>query len=312
MLDDPQLIAQVRAMATDDFWIFTAILIAIALIGALAAFFMLKRSRMIEDMQTSRIRSAAQGPVELEGIARLLPGEPIIAPLSRRECAWWKYSIEEKERNHSSGRNSSHWRTIDSGTSDEMFQLVDDTGDCVVDPEGAKVIPNCKITWYGNHHRPSGAPDKSQWISFGRYRYREERIETGSPLYALGWFHTEGGIAHDFDEKAEVRELLAQWKQDAALMSQFDTDGDGQVDVDEWEAARQKAIAQVRATQVERATDPDIHVLCRPPRRLGFILSTVPQDSLIRRARIGAAAGLAGFILGGGASVWMLTARGLL
>ena len=109
MFDDPQLIAQVRGMATDDYWILTGILIAIGLAGALAAFLMFKRARLIEDTPTSRIRSAAQGHVELEGIARLLPGEPILAPLSRRVCAWWKYSIEKKETSYSNGKRRTRW-----------------------------------------------------------------------------------------------------------------------------------------------------------------------------------------------------------
>lgn len=312
MLDDPELISQVRGMATDDFWIFASILIAVGLAGAVGAFLMFKRGRQIEDTPTSRIRSAAQGHVELEGIAQLLPGEPVVAPLSRRMCAWWKFSIEKKETSYSNGRSRTRWRTIESGTSDEMFQLTDNTGECVVDPEGATVIPNRKITWYGSSHRPSRAPEKTQWIGFGRYRYKEERIEPGSALYALGWFRTQGGIAHGFDEKSEIRELLAEWKQDEQKMREFDADGDGNIDLQEWEAARAAAIEKVRSSMLERAVDPDIHVLSKPPRRLSFILSTLPQAQLIRRSKMLSLLGLTVFFIGGASSIWLLTARGLL
>ena len=306
-------IAAARNMPSDDFWIVTGIAIAIALVGALFAFFRFKRSRLIEDLPTSRIRSAAQGHVELEGTAQLLPGEPILAPLSNRICAWWKYSIEKRESTYSNGRKQTRWRTIESGTSDEMFELTDDTGACVIDPEGASVIPNKKISWYGHSHRPARAPNKTQWFGFGRYRYKEERIEPGSEIYALGWFRTDGGVAHEFDEKSEVRDLLSEWKQDKQkMLKEFDADGDGMVDMEEWEAARKAAIEAVRAQQLERATDPDIHVMCKPPRRLSFILSTVSQHDLIKRSRWQAVAGLIGFFAGGSVAIWMLTARQIL
>lgn len=308
-----QAAAAVQQLDTVEFGFLLALMLLAALGGAGAALAMLTRSRQIQDTPTSKIRSAAQGYVELEGIAQLLPGEPVVSPLSGQPCAWWKYSVEEKLTSYSNGRRTTSWTTIESGTSDDLFELQDDTGSCVVDPDGATVIPNRKLRWYGQSRRPRHTPASTPLIGFGSYRYREEIIQPASPLYVLGWFRTEGGIAHTFNEGEEVRDLLSQWKADQHyLLKHFDADGDGQIDLEEWEAARKAALQKVRAAQVERASNPDIHVLCRPPRRMRYILSTVAQDALISRSRWHSVLGFAAFLLCGSICVWLATVRGLM
>lgn len=44
---------------------------------------------MMQDMPTALLRSAAQGYNEFKGKANLLPGEPIIAPLTKLSCIWY-------------------------------------------------------------------------------------------------------------------------------------------------------------------------------------------------------------------------------
>lgn len=59
----------------------------------------------MEDTPTSKLRSAAQGYVELSGYGALLEGAPIIAPLTGLTCTWYSHEIEERRR---SGKNT-HW-----------------------------------------------------------------------------------------------------------------------------------------------------------------------------------------------------------
>src|SRR5690242_5297142 len=84
--------------------------------GALAAFFTcfmyLRRERLLQDTPTARIRSAAQGFVELEGRGRVMAGPPIVAPLTRAACVWWRYRVERRVTD-SKGRSS--WNTVDAG-----------------------------------------------------------------------------------------------------------------------------------------------------------------------------------------------------
>src|SRR3546814_14962162 len=94
----------IAATSPGGFWIFVSILALCAPLTFWLAFSRLRESRLIQDTPTSRVRSAAQGYVEFEGFARLMPGPPIFSPLSRTRCAWWRYVIEHRERSGPSGR----------------------------------------------------------------------------------------------------------------------------------------------------------------------------------------------------------------
>lgn len=294
------------------FWLAAAIL---ALFGSglfVFGFVQLRRARLLEDTPTSRIRSAAQGYVELHGIARLLPGPEIRSPLSAERCCWWRYKIEQRRTEHHSGKRRVEWVVIDEGVSEELFLLADDTGECVVDPVGATIIPSLSRTWRGYSARPNHFPKHSSWLALGDYRYTEKLLNYGAWVYALGQFQTQNAIRAD-DESRDVSDLLAEWKRDQrGLLLRFDANRDGRIDMDEWEAARHAAIEQVRAQHVEHAVQPDLHVLSRPRDRRPFILSTKTEHELTRGMRWGGwASVLAGPVLGA-AVVFMLIARGLL
>jgi len=109
---------QVQAMAPGQFWLFFALLGGASAAGFYAAFRFLFRLRLIEDTPTSLIRSAAQGYVELQGRGELLPGPPIVAPLTGLPCVWYRFKVEERVADYDSrGGTNSRWRTINSGIS---------------------------------------------------------------------------------------------------------------------------------------------------------------------------------------------------
>lgn len=293
------------------FWLCVAAAV-VGLGGLGACFVFLHRKRLMEDMPTSRIRSAPQGYVELEGIGRLMDGPPIIAPLTRSRCLWWSYRVEERKRQ---GRGTK-WVTLDRGISDDSFWLEDRTGRCVVDPSGAKVIPALRQVWYGSGRRPDRGPETGGgWLraAFCDFRYTELRIPPDHPVYVLGGFRTQSGGPDAFDEKADIRELLEKWKHDKAMMALLDVNKDGKVDVKEWEAARRMAAAKVRAEHVQRAVEtPDLHIVARPRDARPFILSGITQERLVRHYLLQAGASLAASAAGGLALVYALTIRGVL
>ena len=273
-----------------------AVAASIALI--VVGFALISRARLMEDTPTSLIRSAAQGYVELSGHARLLPGPPIVSPLSDTPCAWWSYRVQER---NSSGKNE--WRTVENETSGEIFLLTDTTGDCIIDPDDASVTPSISRSWRGPAQRPHCPPDGSGWLSFGNYRYSEKLILIGDPLYATGWFCTQTAIL-DLNESRDVSELMGEWKRDKYnLLKRFDTNGDGQIDMQEWEAARKVALEQVRKQQVQETLSPDLNVLSKPPDRRPFILSTLTQKTMTRRYRFWATLCLLGTL----SCVWLGT-----
>lgn len=302
----------IAAASPGGFWTFVGILGLCAPLTFWFAFSRLREGRLIQDTPTSRVRSAAQGYVELEGFARLMPGPPIFSPLSRARCVWWRYVIEHRENSSQSGRQRNEWRVIEKACSDELFVLADSSGECIIDPHAAQVLPSLKRCWRGGTPRPIEVPDKSPWFSIGDYRYTEQLICVGDPLYALGLFRSQTAVLSE-DEAGDVRELLQEWKRDhRALLRRFDRNGDGEIDVAEWDVARAAALAEVRAGQLERSVQPDLHVLCKPPDHRRFLISTLSQTELVHRMRRGAAALLSVALLSGLTAVWLMVLRGLL
>ncbi len=293
MLVTASLAHAIAGASTGKFALFAGIGALIALALSWGAYRMLIRKRVLQDTPTALIRSASQGYLELQGHAELIDGLPILAPLSAKRCVWFDYRVEQKERRVMSSNNRrSQWRTIDSGTSDSLFYLVDSTGRCAVDPEGAKVTPSVRNVWYGSSRYPGRADTSSGWLHFtgltqiGRqFRYTEKRIEPGDPLYALGDFTTHGGAGADFDRNAEVREILGEWKKNHAdLLARFDADKDGNIDLQEWEAARVAAGHAVDTKRADVSVAPPIDVLGHARgSRNPFIIAAKTEAEMLAR-----------------------------
>lgn len=305
-----ELAVNVRYMPAVEYAMFTGLAVVLAVVAFVAMFRFLYRSRLIQDTPTSRIRSAHQGYVELEGTAELLPGEPIRSALTGSTCTWYDFKVEEYRRG---SRGGGRWRTVRSGSSKELFLLRDDTGECVIDPEGAVVTPSSKSVWYGSSAEWAyGTPAPSgRSLLGGRYRFTEQRVLVADHLYALGLFRSEGGGHHLPDMREEVRQQLAQWKQDQDfLLKHFDHNRDGKIDQHEWEQVRHAAKVAAQKQVREKQRQPVTHVMSRPRHgRQPYILSTLPQDALSTRYRWYARGSLAGFLLAGSVATWLLTIR---
>ena len=267
----------------------------------------------MEDTPTAKLRSAPQGYLELQGRGELMDGPPIIAPLSNQICTWYRYKVEEKVTRHRNGKTQTEWRVVENGVSDEVFLLRDDTGECIVDPEGAEVTTSKRLVWYGNSRAPTSAPSSTGLFSFGlgRFRYSEWRMDVGDELYAIGYFQTVGGGADIPSSAAEVRDLLIAWKKDnEALLQKFDQNKDGQIDMQEWEAVRRTAKAQVASEQKQRSMEPGLDILRRPgERRQPYLLSNIAQEDLVKRYRLYAIGSLLGFFSAGTLTAWITGIR---
>lgn len=300
----------IHGASVTDFWLLFAALIIVCLICLVQGFLYLIRKRTIEDTPTSRVRSAAQGYVELEGRCELMDGPPILSPLTGRECVWYAYSIQERRR---SGRNA-HWRwvTVNSGRSDELFLLIEATGQCVIDPEGARVTASASQTWYGDSRDSRPGTTGRSWLSLGgRYKFKEAWLQPGDPLYAIGLFETIGGAGGGVDNNAMLRSILREWKQDAdRLVAQFDTNNDGEIGLQEWEAVRASAWEEVQRHHAELKQAQPVHMLTAThDRRRPFLLSAVPQFDLVGRYQLFMLALFSGALIAGAAASWLATTR---
>jgi E3 Ubiquitin ligase len=281
--------------------------------GAFAAYFFyliwrnFRRARVIEDTPTARVRSAPQGYVELQGQASSLPEQPVIAPLTRTACVWFRFRIEREQHNSRSG---SRWAEVESGASETPFLLSDDTGGCLVDPRRAEVSPALKKVWYGRSKWPgvAGRGGLLGLLTGGRYRYTEERID-GGDLYVLGWFDSVRST--DSPAGEELSALLREWKRDQpALLRRFDSDADGRIDEREWQTARQTAHRQVLADRAARSAEPATNLVSAGRySHLPFLISARPEFLLSSRYRRNALLALFGSLLAASLFAWMLAVR---
>ncbi len=291
-------------------WLFIIGLAGAAVYSFWYTFNSWRKNRVIEDTPTSRVRSAAQGYVELSGRGILPPGAKNTGPLSGIPCVWWRYRVEQRRRRNGRGQLPV------SDTSQVPFLLDDGTGQCLIDPRGANVFPGVTDVWYGPEEWPRGPPPPNPggllgWLSrafaSGDYRYIEHRLPLNEHVYAIGAFHSVGGVGA-VDTEAAMTEVLREWKKDQpALLARFDTNHDGTLSHAEWERARAAARQQVIEAQAAEMPRPTVHVLTEPGDGRAFLLAASDGESLAQRFRARAFAGVGGFVAASAALTWMLT-----
>ena len=234
-------------------------LAAIALISVFAWLSSLYRLRTIRNTPTSRIASAAQGYIELEGRGAQFCDPPILSQLRHQPCLWSRYRVEERDK--------SDWRTLESGETSYSFMLRDETGECVIDPEHAEIITQHCDQWQKDN-----------------FRYTEWKLIEQDLLYVIGQFRTHSDGILVFDKRQALSEMLADWKADMpALLARFDLDKDGQLSPDEWELARQAAKREVEKVEGDFQAQGATSIVSQPQDGQMFLISNISQAHLSRR-----------------------------
>ncbi|MCK5664293.1 MAG: hypothetical protein KAI17_12455, partial [Thiotrichaceae bacterium] len=143
------------------------------------------------------------------------------------------------------------------------------------------------------------------------YRYTEKRINIGADLYVLGRFKSIGGRREKLDKSGEVRDLLAKWKtRPEFLLARFDENGDGEIDMQEWQKVMITAEQEVEKSFTERLVQPEIHIVSQPiDSRRPFIISVESQETIANTYRWYSRSGMVGFFLSGIAFVWIIGIR---
>ncbi len=232
--------------------------------------------RYITDTPRSKIGSAAQGFVELQGRCEFYGNREIQGFLFGPPCVWHRYFIVRLMFGGSNGlrnfgENLSHL-PIQVGASDIPFVIRDESGTCIVLPENAKVISSSKRTW----------------LSFGKY-YSSKYIGHGARMYVIGEMRSEGCALTSYNENAQVAGLLSTWKKDQSwLLGEFDVDQNGELDQDEWGSAVKRAKKISREIYDQKKDDRIDNVIRKPANGLPMLISDRHPDELaIKFARLG-------------------------
>ncbi|MCA1979034.1 MAG: E3 ubiquitin ligase family protein [Thiobacillus sp.] len=240
-------------------WRIALVLLAAASVWAWLA--NLRRYRTVADTATTRIATAPQGYIEISGVGKHPPGDRLISPASKKPCLWYRYRIERKR--------GDKWVRVDSGSSHDTFAVDDGTGQMLVDPEGAEI--------HTSHTETRG--DR-------QYRITEWLLIPNDRIYVIGEHATLGGAHAALDKKQDISALLAEWKRDkTTLLARFDADRDGEISLEEWEAARKAAADEVDRTHLDTRLQESVHLIRKPGHRRPYLIANRDIEGVARRYR---------------------------
>jgi hypothetical protein len=254
----------------------------------------MKAARQSEDFATTRIRSAAQGYVELFGVTRPPDGGMLKAPLSGRSCVWWQYTVSEIIGEEA---------TQQSKQSPHPFYIEDATGRCLIYPHGADLIPSDTKTWQSSKSAALADATGVLDAQFEKVRFRcaESILLPNVRLYVLGEFKTVRKAPHALDR---MRERLALWLHDQRKREILDVNRDGKLDDVELEAARRAAMLDARREVGTELGSEDRMV--QPADGRPFIIAPRVKPTYVRERQLAGIASLAGFMASTVALMWVL------
>ncbi len=254
-------------------------------------FYFLRLKRQIENTPTSRVRSVAMGMVEVKGQA--IRRYALLSPMSHTPCVFYRLTRYRRDRND-------QWRISSVSSSDNVpFLLADETGRVEVDPTG------CRVTAGTRQEGFPGQVGLTRFNNDSDEKWREEIIIEGTLLYVLGFARVKRTTGPNLNERKIV--ALRELKRNPQNLQQFDTDGDGKISAEEWDAAREavaeKVLHESLKEQQKRKKQEEHVLIGKKKGRPLVIAETHSEDHLTRRLTlytlplfIGAAATTAGSI----------------
>ncbi|HEY9166601.1 MAG TPA: GIDE domain-containing protein [Candidatus Kryptonia bacterium] len=193
------LIILLLMLASNHFvlWFITSITFSIApyflvVIGSILFQFGFAKMNELEFMRNiprSKIRSVAIGPVEISGT--ILSQNVLTTPYSKSPCVYCRSELEiYSADDDSDSDNSGGWKTVPGPTFKIPFWVKDETGQIMVDPEGAEVEISDRELGMLNQDGSSKDADDAVSENFsprpGDRRYVEQFLAPNDPVFILG------------------------------------------------------------------------------------------------------------------------------
>lgn len=229
----------------------------------------------ITEAPTSTIAAAAQGYIELSGMAST--SKPFKTPYQGIPCVWYRAWVYANRLNEDGKRET---QLLEYTESDHIFQLRDDSGSCQVNPKGAEIIYVEKRTSFKNDHR-----------------YVEEYLPVSKPLYLLGYLDTRHNFGLEEAIKRDTGTMLSAWKTNPVkMLMRFDLNRDGKVDMQEWELARAEARSEVERQHLMKAHHGSF-TLAKPADGKLYLISALSPQILRNRYQYWSLAHLVLFVV---------------
>ena len=185
--------------------------------------------RTVEDVPTSKVKGVFYGLNEVKGSVK--SDDPLQTYLTEAPSVWYEWKISEhwkktesyrdKDGNRKT-RTKSGWRTVDSGGSYQSFFLKDETGELLIEPEGAKVDAPSTMSHTCSPSDPlyyGKGPDGAIANSTYRRRFSEHSLNPGDDLYVLGPAKLREDVAQPMIAKSkEARYYFISTKSEAQII----------------------------------------------------------------------------------------------
>ena len=258
----------------------------------------ISRYRRIENIPTAKIRSIAMGLVEVSGEAR--QKYLLKTPYSLLDCVFYRYKVVEQYKTHK-GRAQ---RILASGNSGWMpFYLEDESDHILVEPEGAVIEGLITQTFH-----PGTTSTAGPWAAYDSASLNITIVETlipvGYSIYALGT--AQRRTCAFSRRREELLERLRELKSSPDRLSAYDLNGDGKVDIKEWEQARQDVERQLMEESLHETEDPDDVFIGKSEQGQPFIISSKSEKALVRRLRTRAVLCIASGVLAALVSLYFI------
>ena len=271
-----------------DFLYFIGLKKGLFFFGTAAAFLYLafrelRLKRWMDNLPTSKVRSLAMGMVEIKGVCQRYYN--LISPGTMTPCVYFR--LRKYQRQHFGDRKE--WRMVEDTHSGHIpFYLRDETGRVLIDPIGSTVKPAHRQTLTGGYRSIFGVstniPEGMKWV--------EEIIPEGATAYVMGF----AAYVHGLDDPLgrRVARKLRNLKQNSDQMLKYDADGDGQIDPQEWDAARSEMESKALEESLEEKAQPrkpEESAIIRKPEfgGLPFVISETAEEKLAVKHTFGVA-----------------------
>ncbi|MFC1722604.1 GIDE domain-containing protein [Nanoarchaeota archaeon] len=185
-------------------------MLVVSILWSFYGVYMLKKKQKVLDYPTSKIRSLAMGPVEIEGTV-VDKGRSLISPYLRKKCYYYDADLGE---NYVEGKATRDIKMV-------PFYIKDQTGEVLVDPKGAEIKFK---DFYMIDSKKEKIPEHLQrYLEFGPTKFWETRIQPGDKLYILGRAGDNPDVADSTGQK-NVDDIMIQ-KGDEYIISDLSQKG---------------------------------------------------------------------------------------
>ncbi len=150
---------------------------------------------------------------------------------------------------------------------DAPFILDDGHGQCLLYPRHAEIVTRPGKTHFS-------------WLS---------AIYPGQTLYVLGELQTLRQTDRQLSQRERISSILAEWKRNPAqLLRSFDANGNGCIEPDEWEKAREVAAQWAAEDEHEQQRMPGTHVMDDASAGQLFLITNILPEDLAYQYRLAA------------------------